>query len=138
MLKEEEIRIPGYSQILRNDRSGNSGSIMLAVKENIRTVTLEVAQEKEIGQSLWILQDNNRSKIRIGVIYAPQNVTSNNELKIMYNNISKQISITQEERLQVLILGDFNAKVGTYIEGNKPTVAKGGRQLMKMTKNMIW
>ena len=44
----------------------------------------------------------------------------------MYNNISKQISIAQEERQQVLILGDFNAKVGTYIEGNIPIVAKGG------------
>ena len=50
--KEEGIRIPGYSQIFFNERSGNSGSIMLAVKENVRTVTLEVAQEKEIGQSL--------------------------------------------------------------------------------------
>ena len=89
---------------------------MLAVNENIWAVTLEVAQEKEIGQSLWILLDNNRSKIRIGVIYAPQeNVTSNNELKIMYNNISKQISIAQQEKQQVLILGDFNAKEGTYL-----------------------
>ena len=44
----------------------------------------------------------------------------------MYNHISKQISIAQEERQQVLILGDFNAKVGTYIEGNKPTVTKAG------------
>ena len=131
--KEEEIRIPGYSKIFRNDRPGNSGGIMLAVKGNIKTVTLEVAQEKKVGQSLWKLLDNNRSKIRIGVIYAPQeNVTSNNELKVMYNNISKQISIAQEERQQVLILGDFNAKVGTYIEGNKPTVTKEGRQLMKM------
>ena len=59
-------------------------------------------------------------------------------LKIRYNNISKQISIAQEEREQVLISGDFNAKVGTYIEGNKPTVTKWGRKLMKMAKNMIW
>ena len=44
-----------------------------------------------------------------------KNVTSNNELKIMYNNISQQISITQEETLLVLILGNFNFKVGTYI-----------------------
>ena len=136
--KEEEIRIPGYSQIFRNDRPGNSGGIMLAVKENIKTVTLEVTQEREIGQSLWILLDNNRSKIRIGAIYAPQeNVTSNNEFKVMYNNISKQISIALEERQQVLMLGDFNAKVGIYIEGNKPTVTKDGRQLIEMTKNMI-
>ena len=100
--KEEEIRVPGYRQIFRNDRSQNSGGIMLEMKENIRIVTLEVAQEKEIGQGLSILLHNKRSKIRIGVIYDPQeNVTLSNEPKIMYNNISKQISIDQEERQQV-------------------------------------
>ena len=62
--------MPGYSQIFQNDRSRNSGGNMLPVKENIKAVTLEVAQEKEIGQSLWILLDNKRSKIRIEVIYA--------------------------------------------------------------------
>ena len=65
--------------------------------------------------------DNNRSNIRIEVVHAPQeNVASNNELKIMYENISKPILIAQKERQQVLILGDFNGKAGTYIEGNKP------------------
>ena len=52
----------------------------------------------------------------------------------MYNNISKQISTAQEKRQQVLVLGDFNTKVGTYIEGNKPTVTKEGRQSMKIAK----
>ena len=41
--------MPGYSQIFRNDKSQNSGDIVLAVKGNIRTDILEVAQEKEIG-----------------------------------------------------------------------------------------
>ena len=69
----------GHSQIFRNDRSGNSGGIMLAVKKNLSTITLKVTQEKKIGQSLWILLDNKRRKTRIGVLYAPQeNVTSNN------------------------------------------------------------
>ena len=82
-----------------------------------------------------ILLDNNRRVTNTGVIYAQQeNVASNNELKVMYNNISKQISIAQEERQQVLILGDFNANVGTYIEDNKPTVTEKGRQLIKMAK----
>ena len=34
--KEEEIRIPGCSQIFHNDRSTNSGGIMVAVKENLK------------------------------------------------------------------------------------------------------
>ena len=111
---------------------------MLAVKENIKTVTLEVTQETKIGQSLWILKDISRSKIRIRVSYDQrENVTSNNKLKIMYDDISKQIAIAQQVRQQVLILGDFNVKIGTYIEGNKPTVTKGRRQLMKIANNMI-
>ena len=44
----------------------------------------------------------------------------------MNNNVSKQVSIDQEEIQQVLILREFNAKVGTYMEGNKPTVTKVG------------
>ena len=48
--KEEEIRIPGYNQIFRNDRSGDSGGIMLAVKENIKAIKLEVAQERKSGK----------------------------------------------------------------------------------------
>ena len=68
---------------------------------------------------MWILLDNNRSNIRIGVIYVPQeNKTSNNELEIMYNNISQQISVPQEQRQQVIILGDFYAKVGKKIDKN--------------------
>ena len=106
---------------------------MLAVKENIKRVTLEVAQEKEIGQSSWIFLDNNRSNITI--MYVLQEyVTANNELKIMYNNINKQISIVQQERQQLLKLGELNAKVATYLEGNNPTATKWGRHLMKMGK----
>ena len=109
---------------------------MLAVKENIRTVTSEVAQESETGKILWILVHSNRSKIRIGVIYAPhENVTLNKELKIMYNNIRKQFSIVQEERQQVLIFGNFNAKFCTYIEVYKPTATKRRRRLVKVAKN---
>ena len=80
--KEEEIAIAGYNQIFRNDRSRNSGCIILAVKENIKAFTLEVGQEKEMGQSLWLLPDNNRRKIKTGLIYASQeNVTSTMSFK---------------------------------------------------------
>ena len=51
---------------------------------------MKTNKKMPVGQSLWILLDNNRNNIRIGVTYAPQeNVTSNNELKLVHNNISK-------------------------------------------------
>ena len=93
-----------------------------------------------MGQSLWILLTNTKKKIRIGVIYAPQeNVTPNNELKLMYEDIREQIKIGKEEKQQILIIGDFNAKIGEAVEGNKTQVTKGGRQLLKLAnkENMI-
>ena len=86
-----------------------------------------------MGQNLLILLTNTKKKIRIGVICAPQqNVTANNELKLMYEDIREQIKIGKEEKQQILILGDFNAKIGEAIEGNKTQVTKGGTQLLKI------
>ena len=133
MQKEEEIQIPGYSLVYRNDRSAKSGGILIGVRDNIKNISLELTQENKVGQSLWILVTNTKKKIRVGVIYAPQeNVTPNNELKIMYEGIREQIKIGKEEKQQILILGDFNAKIGAAIEGNKTQVTKGGRQLLKL------
>ena len=55
-------------------------------------------------------------------IYPQENETSSNELKIMYSNISKQISTVQEERQKILIFRDFSAEVNAYIEGKKPKI----------------
>ena len=51
--KEEEIRVSRYNQIFCNHGSANTGDIMSAVKENVRTITLVVAQDEETRQSLW-------------------------------------------------------------------------------------
>ena len=140
MQKEEEIQIPGYSLVYRNDRSANSGRILIGVRDNIKNISLELTQENKVGQSLWILLTNTKKKIRIGVIYAPQeNVTPNNELKLMYEDIREQVKIGKEEKQQILIIGDFNAKIGEAVGGNKTQVTEGGRQLLKLAnkENMI-
>ena len=77
---------------------------------------------------------------KLGVIYAPQeNVAPNNELKLMYEDIREQIKIWKEEEKQILIIEDFNAKIGEAIERNKTQVTKRGRQLLKLAsrENMI-
>ena len=132
MQKEEEIQISGL--VYRNDRSANNGGIIIGVRDKIKHISLELTQENKVGQSLWILVTNTKKKNRVGVIYAPKN-----ELKIMYEDIRKQIKIGKEEKQQILILGYFNAKIGAAIEGNKTQVTKGGRQLLKLAykENMI-
>ena len=69
------------------------------------------------------------------MVYATQeNVASKNYLKITYKNIRKQTDRIFDKLRQSLLLGDINAKVGTYIEGNTPIVTKGKRQLKKTVK----
>ena len=133
MQKEEEIQIPGYSLVYCKDRSENKGGILIEVGDNIINISLELTQENKVGQSLWVLVTNTKKKIKAGVIYSPQeNVTPNNKLKIAYEDIREQIKIGKEEKQKILIIGDFNAKIGAAIEGNKAQVTKGERQLPKL------
>ena len=79
--------------------------------------------------------NNQKISINLGVIYAPQeNVTPVRELKKMYESITKEIQEAREHKQQVTVIGDFNAKVGIAIQGNKETITKGGRLLLKMTQ----
>ena len=43
-----------------------------------------------------------------------------------------QIELAKEEYQQVLMVRDFNVKIGNHIPGNKETVSKGGRQLKRI------
>ena len=57
----------------------------------------------------------------------------------MHEDIREQIKIGKEEKQQILIIGDFNAKIVELTEGNKTQVTNGGRQLLKLAdkENMI-
>ena len=42
MQKEEEIQIPGYSTVHRNDRSPNSGGLLIGLRDDIKNSSLEL------------------------------------------------------------------------------------------------
>ena len=61
-------------------------------------------------------------------IFRPQeNMTPNNEIKLLYETIAEQIEIAKEKHQQVLMVGDFDVKLGNHISGNKEIVSKSGR-----------
>ena len=94
---------------------------------------MPTCKQEQVGEGLWILIDNKKTKLEFEVIYAPQeNTTPNKELKKMFQEIKDQIEQTRQQCQNIVILGDFNAKIGTRIKGNKETVTKGGRQIIKL------
>ena len=124
LLKEEQIQIPEY-KIFRKDGTTNSRDILIAIKEQLKTIVAEVNREKKIDQTLWVLLNNQKIQVRMGVIYGPQeNVTSNSELKKMYESIS--VYIGKKNNQQIIILGDFNAKIRIYIKKTKKPSQREG------------
>ena len=50
----------------------------------------------------------------------------------MYESITKEIQEAREHKQQVIAIGHFNVEVGAAIQGNKETITKEGRLLLKM------
>ena len=91
-------------------------------------MSVDVSRYDEVGQTLLILLKNQKQKIRIGAIFRPQeNMTPNNEIKLLYETIAEKIEIAKEKHQQVLMVGDFDVKLGNHIPGNKEIVSKSGR-----------
>ena len=120
MKKEEEVKIPGYLAALKDDGRNNSDGIMIAVRDKIKERSMQIQHEKSIDQGLWKEIDKEKSIIKIGLIYAPQEfVATVTELKKMYESITKEIQEAREHKQQVIAIGNFNVKVGTTIQGTK-------------------
>ena len=113
-------------EFIRNDRETKGGGVLIAIRKELWNCTLEVERQNEIEESLWVKLDNRRTAIRIGVIYAPQeNKTKIENLTKMYDNVNQQISVAQQNGENLLIVGDFNAKIGS-------DESKGGKLLKKL------
>ena len=110
--------------------------MLLAYKRSLANVIVKVAEHKLYNaEILWQRMDNGQIKLKIGVIYMPQESrTKLAALKEIYKVIEEEIIDAQMKGDSVLILGDFNCKVGNTIKGNKNEVTKGGRLLLKMMK----
>ena len=50
----------------------------------------------------------------------------------MYEEIKNQIEQARQQCQNFIILGGFNAKIGTTTKENKETVIKGGRQIIEL------
>ena len=85
MLKGEGITIPGHKTFFREFGTNISDRIMIAVKGNIKRISMQMQNGKNIVQTLWMQIQNQKISINIGVMYTPQdNGTPVGDLKKKY------------------------------------------------------
>ena len=90
LTKEEQIQIPGH-KIFRNDGTTNNRCILIAIKEKLKTIGVEVNREDAIVQTLWVLLSNQSQNG--SHIWTQKKINSKSELKKLYENISDQVEI---------------------------------------------
>ena len=133
MLDEADvIDIEGYT-VHRNDRNGDGGGVLLAVKIDLKGLIVQECKDSEEGESLWMSMGNTKMNLRMVIVYNPQESrTKKNKLKKVYQSMEREVKKSKEKKQSVLLMGDFNCKVGDAINGNKGEVSNGGRMLLEM------
>ena len=133
-LEEDEVfELEGY-EIFRNDRNKDGGGVLIAVKNVLANITVEVSKTKEIYESLWVVINNGRVKIKLGAVYLPQEKPLNDkELNDVYKLIKTEIQQGKEKDQCVIVAGDFNCRVGeAKVKGTYESESKGGKKLLDM------
>ena len=74
LAKEDTISIEGYDLIFRNDSTSDSEGILTACENRLRSITVQVDEYSEVGQTLFVKLDNRRVQLRTGTIYAPPRI----------------------------------------------------------------
>ena len=132
MGENERVEIEGYKFFYNSNKQGQGG-IIIGVKKELGGITIETERVLGEYQSLWVRIDNSRNKINIGCIYAPQESrTKIGVFREMYEHINKRINKAKHDDEKIVITGDFNAKIGNMIKGNREEVTKSGKLLKKM------
>ncbi len=132
----EDFELEGY-KIERVDRTSDAGGgVLLAYKECMKNIMTTVKEERENCEILWMKSDNGKTKLKIAVIYMPQeNHIRIGQLQKVYKNIEREVMRAQENGESIMIMGDFNCKIGKKIDGNTDEVTKGGKLLLELCEN---
>ena len=136
MSEEKNIELEGYDTVYRNDReAGAGGGILIAVHNNLRHVVCEAAKTNDGYESIWMVLDNRKVKLKIGVVYFPQEKDLTTiEAENIYSMISEEIKEGRRCGQSTIVVGDFNCKVGSKIKGNKEEKTEGGKMLIKLLR----
>ena len=132
LAEKESITIDGYEPFKMN-RNEYGGGVMILVKNKVKNIVVVVEENKEVGEIMWVTISNGRTNIRMGLVYAPQeNETKVAELKTMYKSISGQVKKAKEKKQNLLLIGDFNCKIGSVVKKNTEEITRGGNMLLDM------
>ena len=126
--------IPKYtwkSNHYRKTETGGGG-VGILVREDIKHLIEPVDEELENhDQEIAWVKLKQRTNIYIGIFYGPQEKCSNEEAQRQYSQITSQIN-KLSRRGEVILAGDFNAKLQINTEEIQQNMSKNGKYMQNM------
>ena len=81
---------------------------------------MQTHKQEQVGEGLWILIDNKKTKLKLRVTYSQQeDATPHKELNEIYQELKDHIEQPRQQCQNIIIIGDFNAKIVGMIKVNK-------------------
>lgn len=142
-LKEKEkILIEGYKWIEgnRNKQSGGGVGFLVdqaIIKNVIREPTTNYIDKMEVRWIRLVVAESHH--VCIGVYYGKQESYSHDNTQDEYDALQDQILAYQMNGDEVILLGDFNAKVGhdaAGIQDGDPNCSRNGKMLIDLIENL--
>ena len=127
--------IEGYKWIDTKERKKKGGGgVAIAVREDLLHRTSQPTNlEKADEESAWIqINTTQNNKLFIGTYYGKQETTNEDTIKEEYATLTTQIN-TLKTRGDVLLTGDFNAKIQIKREGTTiQAESRNGKHLKEL------
>ena len=125
----------GYGWINKPRHNKNGGGVAILIRDDIYKLTKRVEDLEDQDQEIiWIQIDNGVNKIYVGIYYGPQEKCSNEEAERQYSQLTTQIN-KLKNRGQVILMGDFNAKLEVKNNKIQQDLSRNGKHLEKLLED---
>lgn len=133
-LKQNTPQLNNYTWITRNRTQREGGGVAILIRNDIKQRTKIVTDiENNDQEVLWIEFQTNNQQLYIGIFYGPQENTPIEETERQYSQLTTQIEQLKRKG-EIILTGDFNAKLKTQTETINQNESRNGKLLRKLIK----
>ena len=135
----EDIQIKGYNIHTKNRQNEEGGGIALLIRNDIYHITelLENPPSHE-PEIMWI-NVKIKPEIIIGIYYGKQENTPTEQITNEFNILTEDINQRSHPDRNIILMGDFNAKLTFNTNQIEQTKSRNGNLLQNLleTTNMV-
>ena len=133
---KEIINIKGYKWIGKNREGKNGGGVGILISDKLHKYTTEdnTSDDYPNLETKWIKLECRPRNIAIGVFYGPQENVATEKIREIYNNLETQIN-TKRKNNEIILGGDFNAKLHVIKDGQTQKQSRNGKILQDLIDN---